>query len=147
MPRNQITKDEIKVRVLNLKNKVEQESTPYKKEKELAHKYLNEVLLIIDQYARWVMTLPQQEHNSLIATREFLIDLMDPKKIPGVPKKVRLSARSLLKHYPTRLRLDELYDGETFESPTNNNKVVNNNQTWQTPGFKWKTEVEFIPNK
>jgi hypothetical protein len=93
------------------------------------------------------MTLPQQEHNSLIATREFLIDLMDPKKIPGVPKKVRLSARSLLKHYPTRLRLDELYDGETFESPTNNNKVVNNNQTWQTPGFKWKTEVEFIPNK
>jgi len=52
MPRNQITKDEIKVRVLNLKNRVEQEPTPYKKEKELAHKYLNEVLLIIDQYSR-----------------------------------------------------------------------------------------------
>ena len=52
MPRNQITKDEIKVRVLNLKNKVEQEPTSYKKEKELAHKYLNEVLFIIDQYAR-----------------------------------------------------------------------------------------------
>jgi hypothetical protein len=38
------------------------------------------------------MTLPQQEHNSLIATREFLIDLMNVKKIPSVPEKVRLSA-------------------------------------------------------
>jgi len=93
------------------------------------------------------MTLPQQEHNSLLATREFLIDLMDSEKITDVPEKVRLSARSLLKHYPSRLRLDELYDGETFENPGNNNKILNDNQTWQTPGFKWKTEVEFIPNK
>ena len=93
------------------------------------------------------MTLPQQEHNSLLATREFLIDLMNSEKIADVPEKVRLSARALLKHYPSKLRLDELYDGQTFESPENNSKIVNNNQTWQTPGFKWKTEVEFIPNK
>jgi len=52
MPRGQITRDEMKVRVLNLKNKIDQEPTPYKKEKELAHKYLNEVLFIIDQYSR-----------------------------------------------------------------------------------------------
>ena len=52
MPRGQITRDEMRVRVLNLKNKVEQEKTPYKKEKELAHKYLNEVLFIIEQYSR-----------------------------------------------------------------------------------------------
>ena len=52
MPRNQITRDEMRVRVLNLKNRVDNEPTPYKKEKELAHKYLNEVLFIIDQYAR-----------------------------------------------------------------------------------------------
>jgi len=52
MPRNQITKDEIKIRVLNLKNQIDKEPTPYKKEKELAHKYLNEVIFIIDQYAR-----------------------------------------------------------------------------------------------
>lgn len=103
------------------------------------------------------MTLPQQEHNSLIATREFLIDLMDSKKIPGVPEKVRLSARALLKHYPGRSKIDELYSGNTFlefifseesditeEERENNNKILNNNQTWETPGFKWKTEVEFI---
>lgn len=105
------------------------------------------------------MTLPQQEHNSLIATREFLVDLMDSKKIPGVPEKVRLSARALLKHYPARYKIDELYSGNTFmdsvvtddlditeEEKENNNKIYNNNQTWETPGFKWKTEVQFIPN-
>ena len=104
------------------------------------------------------MTLPQQEHNSLLATREFLIDLMNSEKIADVPEKVRLSARALLKHYPSKLRLDELYDGQTFadyvpsedsditeEEEVNNNRIYNNNQTWETPGFKWKTEVEFIP--
>ena len=93
------------------------------------------------------MTLPQQEHNSLLATREFLIDLMNSEKIADVPEKVRLSARALLKHYPSRLRLDELYDGKTFSNTTlktKENKVFNDNQTWDTPGFKWKTEVEFI---
>jgi len=104
------------------------------------------------------MTLPQQEHNSLIAVREFLVDLMDSKKIPGVPEKVRLSARALLKHYPQRNKIDELYLGNTFadsvvsnesditeEERENNNKFYNDNQTWETPGYKWKTEVEFIP--
>lgn len=52
MPRGQITRDEMRVRVLNLKNKVDQELTPYKREKDLAHKYLNEVLFIIEQYSR-----------------------------------------------------------------------------------------------
>jgi hypothetical protein len=103
------------------------------------------------------MTLPQQEHKSLIATREFIVDLMDSKKIPGVPEKVRLSARALLKHYPMRHKIDELYSGNTFsdivisdesditeEERENNNKILNNNQTWETPGYKWKTEVEFV---
>ena len=104
------------------------------------------------------MTLPQQEHNSLLATREFLIDLMNSEKIADVPEKVRLSARALLKHYPSKLRLDELYGGQTFadhvpsddsditeEEEINNNRIYNNNQTWDTPGYKWKTEVEFVP--
>jgi len=104
------------------------------------------------------MTLPQQEHNSLLATREFLIDLMNSEKIADVPEKVRLSARALLKHYPSKLSLDELYSGSTFadyvpfddsditeEEEMNNNRIYNNNQTWDTPGYKWKTQVEFVP--
>ena len=51
MPRNQVTKDELVVRVLKLKNKVDQEpSTVWQGEKDLAHKYLNEVLYILDEY-------------------------------------------------------------------------------------------------
>jgi hypothetical protein len=98
------------------------------------------------------MTLPYQEHNSLLATREFLLTLIDEEKLSNVPEKLKLSAKSLLKHYPTRLKLDELYKGNTVIDITSNsfdendNKLVNDNQTWDTPGFKWKTEVEFIQN-
>jgi hypothetical protein len=35
----------------------------------------------------------------------------------------------------------------TEEEKENNHKIFNNNQTWDTPGFKWKTEVEFVPAK
>lgn len=103
------------------------------------------------------MTLPQQEHNSLLATREFLKLLLDEVKYPDLSEKIRLSAKSLLEHYPEKSKLDELYSGNTFsdiritdesdiseEERKNNNKILNNNQTWSTPGFKWKTEVEFI---
>lgn len=51
MPRNQLEKDELKVRVLKLKHQVQSEHR-YPGEKELANKYLDEVLFIIDQYSR-----------------------------------------------------------------------------------------------
>ena len=103
------------------------------------------------------MTLPQQEHNSLLATREFLKLLLDEVKYPDLPEKIRLSAKSLLEHYPERSKIDQLYSGKTFsdfvpsddsditEEERENNKILNDNQTWETPGFKWKTEVEFVP--
>jgi hypothetical protein len=49
MPKNQLTKDELKVRILKLKSKLHQDS-PSWDSKGLAHKYLNEVLDIIDEY-------------------------------------------------------------------------------------------------
>ena len=49
--RNQVSKDELKVRVLKLKNKVDGEPyTVWQGEKDLAHKYLNEVLFMLDEY-------------------------------------------------------------------------------------------------
>jgi hypothetical protein len=97
------------------------------------------------------MTLPYQEHNSLLACREFLLDLTNPEKIPNVSDNVRLNAKYLLKYYPSRSRLKEIYEGNTIEdiysniNKENPNRIINDNQTWDTPGFKWKTEVEFIP--
>jgi hypothetical protein len=49
MPKNQLTKDELKVRVLKLKDRLHKDM-PSWDSKGLAHKYLNEVLDIIDEY-------------------------------------------------------------------------------------------------
>lgn len=55
------------------------------------------------------MTLPIERTNAVLRTERFLIDLMDPKKYPRVPKAVRQEAGRLLKHYPTK------YDMECME--------------------------------
>jgi len=51
MSKNQLTKEELKVRVLKLKHQLYVEHIrPEMDMKGLAHKYLNEVLDIIDEY-------------------------------------------------------------------------------------------------
>jgi hypothetical protein len=51
MPSNGVKKDELKVRVLKLKSQVDQEpSSVWKGERDLAHKYLNKVFDILDEY-------------------------------------------------------------------------------------------------
>ena len=51
MPKNYLTKNEMKVRILNLKNDLYLEHIrPEMDMKGLAHKYLNQVLDIIDEY-------------------------------------------------------------------------------------------------
>ena len=51
MPKNQIEKEELKVRVMKLKREVDMEgSKVWKGERDLAHKYLNKVLDIINEY-------------------------------------------------------------------------------------------------
>lgn len=49
MPRNSMTKDEMKCRVLKLKDMLFKECKT-ESEKNLAHEYLNRVLDIIDEY-------------------------------------------------------------------------------------------------
>ena len=50
MSKNQLSKDELKVRVLKLKAKLQDDPRWYSGPKDLADKYLNEVLDIIDEY-------------------------------------------------------------------------------------------------
>ena len=51
MSKNKITKEELKVRVLKLKNKLHIEHIRHDMDmKGLAHKYLDEVLHILDEY-------------------------------------------------------------------------------------------------
>jgi len=56
------------------------------------------------------MTLPYERTNAVNRTREFLYDLLDPKKTPRIPKEIRQRARSLLKHYPTEYDMDRASD-------------------------------------
>ena len=51
MPKNQLKKDELKNRVLQLKNEVyEEPKTVWQGDRDIAHKYLDKVLNIIEEY-------------------------------------------------------------------------------------------------
>ena len=50
MPRNRVSVEELRVRVMKLKNDVNWESTSYQAEKDMAKKYLSYVLNILDEY-------------------------------------------------------------------------------------------------
>ncbi len=64
------------------------------------------------------MTLPIERTNAVIHAEEFLLELMDPKKTPGVPKAVRLQAGHLLRHYPSKFDMDSIADREdSTDSP------------------------------
>lgn len=46
------------------------------------------------------MTLPDERYRSVRYARQFLYDLCDPKKTPGIPKIIRQQAQGILRHYP-----------------------------------------------
>lgn len=54
-----------------------------------------------------MMTLPYERKNAVDRTRQFLYDLLDPKKTPRVPRTVREDAYRCLKHYPLPFEMEE----------------------------------------
>lgn len=70
------------------------------------------------------MTLPYERTNAIQNTELFLMELMDPKKTPRVPKEIRRRARSLLKHYPGQFYIGLVSDKvpEAFGPPRDNIK-------------------------
>lgn len=58
------------------------------------------------------MTLPIERTNAVIRTEKFLIDLLDPKKTPRVPRSIRQDARNLLRHYPSEFEMNVIADRE-----------------------------------
>ena len=54
------------------------------------------------------MTLPDERYRSLVQTRRFLLDLCNSEHTPRVPKIIRDTARSMLRHYPSDYELDRL---------------------------------------
>ncbi len=46
------------------------------------------------------MSVPKEEKEALSMAWEFLFQLLAPKETPGVPLKIRKTARQILRHYP-----------------------------------------------
>ena len=46
------------------------------------------------------MTLPDERYRALRCGHQMLLDLLNPKVTPRVPKYIRQRAGSILRHYP-----------------------------------------------
>jgi hypothetical protein len=57
------------------------------------------------------MTLPDERYRAVMQTRRFLFDLCNPDHTPRVPKLVRETARSMLRHYPNEYDMRQAEDG------------------------------------
>jgi hypothetical protein len=53
------------------------------------------------------VTMPNERFYAIRNTREFLVELMDPKKTPKVPKEIRLKAYYAIKHFPGEYHMEE----------------------------------------
>jgi hypothetical protein len=51
--------------------------------------------------------MPTERTWAIKNTKQFLVDLMDPKKTPRVPKAIRLEAYRCLRHYPGDYHMEE----------------------------------------
>lgn len=58
------------------------------------------------------MTVPIERTNAVNYTRNFLYDLVDPKKTPRVPKAIRERAHHLLRHYPLNFDMQVIANRE-----------------------------------
>ena len=54
------------------------------------------------------VTLPDERYRAIKWAERFLQDLQDPSKTPRVPKRVRMEARAVLRHYPGTYYIEEL---------------------------------------
>lgn len=61
------------------------------------------------------MTVPVERTNAVLWTHDFLVELLDPKATPRVPKSIRDQARRLLRHYPSGFHMDVISSREDDE--------------------------------
>lgn len=53
------------------------------------------------------MTLPHEEAYAIARTRQFLLELLDTKATPRVPREIRRRAYVLSKHFPVLPSLEQ----------------------------------------
>lgn len=63
------------------------------------------------------ISTPQQQISAVVATRDFLLRLAQPRVTPRVPGDVRGEARALLRHYPLPETLRPVLENGLREPP------------------------------
>jgi hypothetical protein len=53
------------------------------------------------------MTMPDERTRAVVYAREFMRDLLDPKKTPRIPRYIRERASRCLRHFPGDYDLDK----------------------------------------
>jgi hypothetical protein len=59
----------------------------------------------------------EDEYHSLKETYKFLCHLIDPQKVPNIPKSLRDRAKECLKHYPIRRDLRDIINTIDYYNP------------------------------
>lgn len=54
------------------------------------------------------MTLPDERYRSIVAAERLMLDLLDSRKTPRVPREIRDRARGVLRHFPEEYYLSML---------------------------------------
>lgn len=72
------------------------------------------------------MTVPIERTNAVNWARDFMYELIDPKKTPRVPKAVRQQALHLLRHYPSDFDMKLIAEREDMQEHTISYKVFGN---------------------
>lgn len=76
------------------------------------------------------MTLPDERYRALRCGHQMLLDLLDSKVTPKVPKYIRQRAGSILRHYPDSYHFTEIAEKMPEHFSINNPfvKVSNENE-------------------
>lgn len=57
------------------------------------------------------MTLPDERYRAVMAAKELLMDLTDPKATPRIPQMLRLRAGHCLRHFPSNWDMQQAAEG------------------------------------
>jgi hypothetical protein len=77
-----------------------------------------------------IMTLPDERYRALRCGHQMLLDLLNPKITPKVPKYIRQRAGSILRHYPDSYHFTKIVENlpEDFAVNSLFVKVTNENE-------------------
>ena len=76
------------------------------------------------------MTLPDERYRALRCGHQMLLDLLNPKVTPKVPKYIRQRAGSILRHYPDSYHFTQIVEKMPEDFAVSNRfvKVTNENE-------------------